>query len=87
MNIESHDPAFGLLLTCAVRYVLGRRTYMVTNIIEFATNLLPEIPTGTLICIERDISRANSLGDNQIDEPEWKKFQSSIQKEIRKRGC
>ena len=60
---------------------------MVSTVIDFITPLLPHIASGTLICLERDISRTKNLGDEIVDQPRWEEFLDNIRREIRKRGC
>jgi hypothetical protein len=86
------DPAredFGTILNCAVRYALGRRTYMPGTVMDFITPLLPEIDNKTLYVLDQDITDArytSGYGDPRIDEPEWMKFLAAVQAEEKRRG-
>lgn len=63
---------FGILVTCATLYAIGRQSYMpylVTNIVR---PLLDKLDDKTLGCLIRDIEGAPSLGDKLIDEPMWR---------------
>ncbi len=59
------DPAnddFGSVCNCAVRYFLGRRSYMISLICGYITPLLPELTDKTLDCFERDIAERKRTG-------------------------
>ena len=86
--IDIKDKDFGALLICAVRYCLGRQTYMPGLIIGYITPLLQRISDNTLRCMETDLSQPDlygGFGDKKIDEPIWIKFRCDIQEEIQKR--
>lgn len=83
--IQLEDQDFGTILICAVRYSLGRRTYMPSLVQDFIRPLLPYLPNKTIWCLEKDISCAESYGDPHIDEPGWIHFLSGIQTEIQTR--
>ena len=86
--IDIKDKDFGALLICAVRYCLGRQTYMPELIIDYITPLLPHISDNTLRCIETDLSHPKlygGFGHEKIDEPIWIKFRCNVQEEIQRR--
>lgn len=59
------DPAnddFGAVCNCAVRYCLGRRSYMISLVCGYITPLLPELTDTTLGCFERDIAERKRTG-------------------------
>lgn len=79
---------FGVVLTCAVRYALGRQTYIPSLVINFITPLLSSLDDKTLWCLEKDISNAESwggYGNENIDRPKWIEFLDKIRIEINKR--
>ena len=85
---DIEDEEFGAILTCAVRYCLGRRSYMPGLIIGYITPLLPYISDNALRCIEADLSKPDlhgGFGDEKIDKPIWIKFRNNVQGEIQKR--
>ena len=41
--IDLQDDFFGTILNCAVRYAIGRQTYMPGLVIDFITPLLPHL--------------------------------------------
>ena len=77
------------IFVCAIRYSLGRRTYMPHLVIDFLTPLLPHLSDKTLSVIERDIREADKMGvgygDERIDKPRWLQFRQLILSEIEKR--
>ena len=86
--VDIKDKDFGALLICAVRYCLGRQTYMPGLIIGYITPLLPRISDNTLRCMEADLSQPDlygGFGNEKIDEPIWIKFRCNIQEEIQRR--
>lgn len=80
---------FGCILNCAVRYAIGRRTYMPELVIEYARTLLPYINDKTLYILDQDITIQRYLGgygDKQIDEPLWMQFHQDVISEETIRG-
>lgn len=86
MEIPINDD-FGAILNCAVRYALGRQTYMPGLVIDFIRPLLPFLSDDTLWVFDKDIEEATyiSLGDPFIDAPKWKAFHEAVKTERRKR--
>lgn len=54
-TIDLKNDNFGAVLNCAVRYSLGRHTYMPGLVMDFIGPLLPYVSDRTLWCMERDI--------------------------------
>lgn len=76
---------FEAVLTCAIRYSLGRQTYMPELVINFINPLLSQLSDKTLYCMNKDISEANSYGDEYIDKPKWNWVLNNIKAEIEER--
>lgn len=85
IEIEPDDDDFGCVLNCAVRYTLGRRTYMPYIVITFIKPLLPELNDKTLWCFERDLEDCTDFGDPNVDEPMWLQFMADVKREIQRR--
>ena len=87
--IDVNDDNFGAVLNCAVRYCLGRRTYMPKLVMDYIRPLLSDLSDKTLWCMEKDIRQHEadglSYGDPSIDVPAWNEFLSQIQQEIMRR--
>lgn len=82
------DDELGCILNCAVRYSLGRRTYMPHTVMGYIKPLLPYLTKRTLVCIERDIREVESdtgLGSETIDKPAWLDFLQEVQNELSRR--
>lgn len=73
------DNNFETILICAVRYALGRRTYMPSLVIGYVTPLLPRLSKMTLSVMEKDVAFEGSYGDKSIDEPDWMMFLKNVQ--------
>ena len=85
IKIPDQNNNFGAVLICAVRYCIGRQTYMPELVINFIRPLLPKLDSKTLTVMERDIIEADSLGDEQIDQPMWLHFLNDIRAEKQRR--
>jgi hypothetical protein len=84
--IDPTDDDFGAVLNCAVRYSLGRRSYMPGLVIGFITPLIPHISDRTLDVMIRDIRNPyGGYGDPQIDEPGWMRFLGELTEEQKRR--
>ena len=80
---------FGCILNCAVRYALGRQTYMPGMVIEYARTPIPYISDKTLYVLDQDITEQKyrgGYGDKQIDEPLWMQFHQDVIAEENLRG-
>lgn len=82
------DDDFESILICAVRYSIGRRTYMPSIVCSYITQLIPRLSLKSLSVIERDILDAEKFGygDEKIDKPVWMKFLDEIKNEIERRN-
>ena len=81
---------FGTILLCAVRYAIGRRTYIPSLVIDYITPLLPYLSDNTLRLIANEITEYEAyeggLGDEMIDRPYWLNFKRKILAEMERRG-
>lgn len=80
------DEDFETILICAVRYALGRRTYMPDLVMNYISPLLCLLSTRTLNVLEKDVGGAGNLGDTIIDAPAWLKFLADIRAELAERN-
>lgn len=73
---------FENILLCAVRYAIGRQTYMPSLVIDYITPLLPYLTDNTLRLIANEITEyegyEGGLGDEKIDRPYWLAFYGKI---------
>ena len=86
LTIDLEDEDFGAVLNCAIRYCIGRQTYMPSLVIGFIRPQLPYLNDKTLRCFERDLSNATYFGDETIDKPVWLKFKTEVEYELKRRG-
>ena len=77
---------FETILLCAVRYAIGRKTYIPSMVIDYITPLLPYLSENTLRLIANEITEHEAyeggLGDEKIDKPYWLDFLRKIRFEI-----
>lgn len=88
LQIDPANDDFGLMMNCAVRYAIGRRTYMPSAVIGFITPLLSEINDRTLHCLDQDIVDAKYSGGygDECDKRDWMNFHEAVKAEKMKRG-
>jgi len=87
--VDVSDDFFGCLLNCAIRYAVGRRSYMPSLVIQEITPLLPQLSGKTLWCFDQDLTVAAHMGgygDPLIDAPQWHRFHEAVREERLKRG-
>ena len=84
IEIHNEDDC-GAVCLCAVRYCIGRQTYMPGLVMDFIRPLLPKLDSKTLFVMERDIAKADDLGNADIDEPMWVEFLGEIRNEQKRR--
>jgi hypothetical protein len=90
-NLIEINPAcddFGLVLNCAVRYAIGRRTYVPSSVINFITPMLPKLDDRTIQCFDQDIvdAKYTSGYGAECDERDWMRFHEAVKAEKIKRG-
>lgn len=86
--IDPFSDKFGAVCNCAVRYCLGRRSYMPSLVCGYITPLLPELTDKTLDCFERDIAERKRTGfdfGDSCDYETWDAFYKAVCKEIERR--
>lgn len=92
-TVDISDSNFGAIVNCAIRYCIGRCTYMPSLVMDEVRPWLPYLSWQTLDCIKRDIEEAarmcahyEALGDPRIDAPMWMRFLDEVKKELEVRG-
>ena len=84
MTVEI-DKNFETILLCAVRYAIGRQTYMPSLVIDYIAPLLPYLSYWMLGLMAAEIIDHNyegGLGDEKIDKPYWLDFLRKIRLEM-----
>lgn len=87
-KIDIEDDDFQTILNCAVRYSLGRQTYMPHLVVNYIKPLLPYLDNRTLYVFKRDIEEAiddDRTGNPNIDRPIWVNFFTLVSEELSKR--
>ena len=83
---ETSTDDFESVLICALRYCLGRQTYMPSIVIAFIRPMLSVLSAKALSVIVRDIENAKGgvpgLGDPNIDEPLWLNLLNAAKAEL-----
>lgn len=80
------DSDFEAILMCAVRYSLGRQTYMPKLVVDYIEPLLDKLSYNTLSIMHRDLtSNVAYYGSETIDKPMWLSFADKIKKEMNSR--
>lgn len=83
--VDLWDDNFGAVLNCAVRYALGRRTYMPCLVTSYIMPLLPYLSDKTIWCFERDLEACRDFG-MEIDRETWAQFQAEVKAEAERRN-
>lgn len=93
MNKEHETPFtdddFGVICLCAMRYALGRETYMPTLVQDFIKRHIEDIPRGNLKTMWDDLryseNTPHAFGNELIDKPGWIAFMCYLAKELDRR--
>lgn len=88
-NLTS-DSHYYTVLICAVRYCLGRRTYMPGLVTSWIMGNAPELPAETALIMLRDINDQRRMGErigkealgDPCDVKTWEKFEAWLQGRI-----
>lgn len=75
------------LPVCAMRYALGRHTYIVRRVIDEIIPILSKLSDKDLYVMNRDIAEhLEKIEDNRsIDDYDWEEFQRAVQRERKRR--
>lgn len=86
MKIEPNDDMGGAVLNCAVRYSLGRASYMPGLVMDEIRPMLAGLTAKTLSCMERDIREWMADAGNQKNPywEEWSGFLKLIREQLEK---
>lgn len=79
----------GTLCIAALRYSMGRQTYMPSLVRGIVRPLLPELSDRDVRVMYEDCAfqaSANQWGDERIDKPGWILWREELRKEMERRG-
>lgn len=79
---------FGALCNCAVRYALGRQSYMPYLVCRYLKKILRNLNWKTIGCMERDIREADKFGGygDNCDYQEWMGLLGELRKYMDQNG-
>lgn len=80
-EVGEKDDFFGAVLNCAVRYCLGRTSYMPVLVIDYITPMLPRLTKKTLWCFQKDIEGCENYGMD-MDKEKWMEFLAKVKEAI-----
>lgn len=83
--IQADNWDLGSVFICAVRYCLGRCTYMPKLVTDFILPYIPYLENRTLRVMIEDIRKAPSYG-MECDTATWMLFLGKLEAEADKRG-
>ena len=86
LNVDEQD--FGTVCVCALRYAMGRMTYMPDLVRDFIRPLLPKLPEKSLGAMLRDCEWQEEMhmwGDEKIDKPGWVRWKKELEAEMERR--
>lgn len=89
ININVDEQDFGTVCVCALRYAMGRETYMPSLVRDFVRPLLTQLPGKTLAVMINDCEeqeRMNMWGSETIDKPGWVRWKQELLAEKERRG-
>lgn len=87
-KIMLDDEDMGTLCICALRYCMGRETYMPSLVIGICTGLLPTFDDRDLYVMLRDcefVFESRRWGDDYIDRPTWEQWVERLKEEMARR--
>ena len=77
-----------LMLNCAMRYAMGRRTYIVGTFCDYVKSIMTDLSLITLERMKQDFDDfaeyGNSWGD-ECDKETWMRFKMDLDETIKKR--
>ncbi len=80
------DAEFGLIVTSAIRYAIGRMTYMPSAVCEFTLRYLPMLDNKTIFVMIRDITEVLERNKGKITDAElWLNLRAKAEEEKERR--
>lgn len=88
-NITVSNDDFGAVCNCAIRYCLGRRSYMPALVIDFIAPHIQHLSDKTIWCLKSDIEKYKESGGDfgyDFDEKKWMEFLDLVNTEYDRRN-
>ena len=86
-DVHLSQEDFGVLVTCATRYAIGRQSYMPYLVTGIVSPMLDKLDDKTIGCLIRDIESAPCLGAPEIDKPMWEQLLRDAKNERQMRSA
>ena len=81
-----HDQDFGLIVNAAIRYSMGRQTYMPSTVHDFALRYMPLLDNTTVEVIIEDITKEIEFCKGKMPQIEvWLDLQEKAEEERKRR--
>lgn len=87
------DEELGLILNCAVRYAMGRMSYVPSSVISFIKPLLCDLDNKTIDCFindfefyQADVEKGLGSWGMDCDKQEWISFYKACKEEQNRRS-
>ena len=85
MKIDIDQDDFGTLCICAIRYCMGRQTYMPSRVRGIVRQHLAELSDKTVEVMLEDSKSQWCFGDERIDKPGWIEWRKLLEEEVSRR--
>ena len=79
------DNDFNFMMICALRYALGRRTYAVSMVCDYISDIIPFLDKESLTVMQRDIEGHDDSLEDFCDTVCWTKLRREIIEAIERR--
>ena len=89
MQIEIDTEDLGTLCIAALRYSMGRQTYMPSLVRGIVVQVLPKLSDRDIRVMHEDCAfqaSTNQWGDEKIDKPGWVNWEKVLREEMERRG-
>lgn len=83
--LPMYDESFGLILNSAVRYSIGRKTYMPSTVISFIRKNMKVLDNRTIWCVIDDIKREKDNKELYLYD-EWMNLWHELEQELTARN-
>ena len=83
--LDPHDDNVGAVLECAIKWTVGRKTYMVSVVTGVISSVVPDLNNKTLLLMEREIVKHERFFDS-VDKKELIPLRDTLRREIDKRN-
>ena len=88
VSVDFAPQDLGTLCICAIRYCMGRQTYMPDLVRGIVRPLLPKLDDKDILVMLDDCefqAKTHQWGDDTIDKPGWIRWKAEIEAELDRR--